>query len=99
MSNRCTWGFWEVTHKVNSPVASSKRAVQALGSMALATRRWLTMRLLTLTGADANAASVADRSPIAHLKATLPGTDAWTSGWPAWDAFSVLVTAGSGCQS
>src|SRR5258705_452928 len=50
--------------------------------MALATRRWLTMRFFTFTGALLKAASVAARSPISHLNATLPGAPSWSLGAP-----------------
>src|SRR5438552_12852930 len=67
--------------------------------MALATRRWLTMRFFTVTAAPLNAASVAARSPISHLKATLPGAPSCSLGAPDCAAFSVTVTAASGSQS
>ena len=67
--------------------------------MALATRRWLTMRFFTVTAAPLNAASVAVRSPISHLNATLPGAPSWSFGAPGAAALSVTVTAGSGSQS
>jgi len=50
--------------------------------MALATRRWLTMRFFTVTAALLKAASVAARSPISHLKATFPGAPSWICGAP-----------------
>src|SRR3989442_5677594 len=67
--------------------------------MALATRRWLTMRFFTVTAALLKAASVAARSPISHLKATLPGAPAWSWGALDCPAFSVMVTEGRGSQS
>jgi hypothetical protein len=57
------------------------------------------MRLFTVTAALLKAASVAFRSPISHLKATLPGASAWICGAPDCAAFSVTVTAARGSQS
>ena len=99
MSSRCTCGFCEVTQRVSSPVAVSKRAMQARGSIALATSRWFRIRFFTVTAAPLKAASVALRSPISHLKATLPGALVWICGAPARAALSVAVTEGSGSQS
>ena len=99
MSSRWTCGFCEVTHSVRSPVAASKRATHARGSIALATRRWFTMRFLTVTAAVLNAASTAAASPICHLKATLAGATSWICDAPFSAAFAVAVTAGRTFQS
>ena len=67
--------------------------------MALATRRWLTMRFLTTVAAVLNAASVAAASPICQRKATLSGAAAWMAGAPLAAALSVRVTEGLTSQS
>ena len=66
--------------------------------MALATRRWLTMRFLTTTSAALNAASMSP-PPSSHLKATLLGAPAWSWAAPAPTARSVAVIDGRTSQS
>ena len=95
MSRRWTWGFWEVTQRVSSPVAELYEAMDARGSMALGMRRWLIRRCLTTRAAPLIAAAVLSLSPIDQRKLTLPGALSWIWGAPACTAFSPSVTAGS----
>ena len=95
MSSRWTWGFWEVTQQVSSPIAELYEAIEARGSIALGIRRWLIRRCLTTLCAPLMAASVVALSPMFQLKATLPGALSWIWGAPRWTAFSPSVTAGS----
>ncbi len=77
MSSRWTWGFWEVTQHVSSPVAGLNCAIDARGSIALGINRWLIKRCLTTRWAPLIAASVLSLSPMFHSNATLPGALSW----------------------
>ena len=89
------WGFWVVFHTVSSPVAPTKLARAARGSIALGMSRCWTMRSFTTTSAPANAAST---SPPATFQwnAWLPSISSCSFGAPSAAAASGSVTAGSG---
>ena len=90
---RC--GIWLDDHTVSCCGPRSQRATTPRVSIGLGTRRWLTMRRLTVRWALRKAASVASLSPTSLRKASLPGALSHTTPAPGCRACSTSTTAGS----
>ena len=77
--NRAICGFWDVLHRVSSPVGATHWAMAERGSMAFAISLCNVMVSPTVTSASANAASVSPPA-TAHVKARLLGTSSCICG-------------------